>query len=142
MTNDGRNKSIKSEIMLKASSAWNGIPYTPYGSGDPELTVLRIKIPAGAKLPWHIHPHPNAAYIISGQVTIEERNGKAETFTAGQVVPETIEAEHMGTAGDTPVEVIAFYAGIKGTPISVPVGQTASGRQASIPDKVLMQGNW
>jgi quercetin dioxygenase-like cupin family protein len=112
---------IKTETLLKTTQSWNGTSYGPYDQGEPEIMVTRITLEPGAKLPWHIHPHPNAVYIVSGQITIEDREGRKETFSAGEVVPETVNQAHMGMAGDSEFLAIAFYAGIQGTPISVPI---------------------
>jgi quercetin dioxygenase-like cupin family protein len=110
---------IKSETLLHSSSAWNGVPYEAYSKGAPEVSVLRITIPPHSKLKWHTHPMPNAAYIISGELTVEEPSGnKKRHFVAGQVVPETVNTLHRGVAGDQPVVLIVFYAGVKGMPLA------------------------
>jgi quercetin dioxygenase-like cupin family protein len=68
---------------------------------------------------WHTHPMPNAAYIVSGEITVEEPGGKEKQhFVAGQVVPETVATVHRGVTGDQPVVLIVFYAGVKGMPLA------------------------
>jgi quercetin dioxygenase-like cupin family protein len=110
---------IKSETLLHSSSAWNGAPYEAYSKGAPELSVLRITIPPHSKMKWHTHPMPNAAYVVSGEITVEEPSGNSKRhFTAGQVVPETVNTLHRGVTGDQPVVLIVFYAGVKGMPLS------------------------
>ncbi|MCU1258573.1 MAG: hypothetical protein JWO80_1458 [Bryobacterales bacterium] len=110
---------IKSETLLQSSSAWNGVPYEAYSKGAPELSVLRITIPPHSKMKWHSHPMPNAAYIVSGEITVEEPSGNSKRhFTAGQVVPETVNTLHRGVTGDQAVVLIVFYAGVKGMPLS------------------------
>jgi quercetin dioxygenase-like cupin family protein len=111
--------NIESETLLRSSSAWDGTPYEAYSKGAPELSVLRITIPPHSKLKWHTHPMPNAAYIESGEITVEEPSGdKKRHFVAGQVVPETVNTLHRGVAGDQPVVLIVFYAGVKGMPLA------------------------
>jgi quercetin dioxygenase-like cupin family protein len=64
---------------------------------------------------------PNAAYILSGELTLErKRDGKKQHFAAGQAVSETVDTPHRGITGDEPVIVIVFYAGIAGTPLNSP----------------------
>jgi quercetin dioxygenase-like cupin family protein len=109
---------VKTETLLRASSGWNDAPYTAYSAGTPEITVLRITIPAHASLPWHAHPMPNAAYIVSGEVTVETKDGLKRHFAAGEVIPETVDTVHRGTAGDQPAVLLVFYAGVKGMPLS------------------------
>jgi quercetin dioxygenase-like cupin family protein len=110
---------ITSETLLHSSSAWNGVSYEAYSKGAVELSVLRITIPPHSKLKWHTHPMPNAAYIASGEITIEQQGGnKKRHFVAGEVVPETVNTLHRGITGEQTVVLIVFYAGIKGMPLA------------------------
>src|SRR5215472_19361275 len=68
-----KQADMKSETLLHSGSAWNGVSYETYSKGAVELSVLRITIPPHSKLKWHTHPMPDAAYIISGQITIEQK---------------------------------------------------------------------
>ncbi|RYD25586.1 MAG: cupin, partial [Lysobacteraceae bacterium] len=66
------NDETTSTVLIKTTSSWNDVRYDHYPSGQPELTTVRMTIPAHAKLPWHSHLMPNIAYILSGQLTVEE----------------------------------------------------------------------
>lgn len=111
--------AIQKEVLSSGSASWDGTPYTAYPAGAPELTVLRITIGPHATLPWHSHPIPNAAYVVSGELTVEKKEtGEKKILTAGQVLPELVGQVHRGTAGDQPVVLIVFYAGSKGVPLS------------------------
>ena len=61
---------------------------------------------------------PNAAYIVSGEVTVETQDGVKRRFVAGEVIPETVDTVHRGTAGGEPAVLLVFYAGVKGMPLS------------------------
>jgi quercetin dioxygenase-like cupin family protein len=81
--------------------------------------VLEISIPPHSKLNWHTHPMANKAYIVSGEITVEELGGtRKQHFVAGQVVAETVNTLHRGVTGDQPVVLIVFYAGVKGMPLA------------------------
>lgn len=111
---------VSKDLLLQTTSSWDGVPYA-YPAGQPEISVLKITIPAHEALQWHIHPMPNAAYVLSGELTIEERDtGKKDVLKAGQVLPEVVNTAHRGLAGDEPVVLIVFYAGAKGMPLSKP----------------------
>lgn len=111
--------AVQSETLLRSGASWDGTPYTAYPQGAPELTVLKITIPPHSSLPWHTHPMPNAAYVLSGELTVEKKeNGQKKVLTAGQVLPEMVDALHRGTTGDKPVVLIVFYAGVKDMPLS------------------------
>jgi quercetin dioxygenase-like cupin family protein len=111
--------TVQSETLLSTESSWDGVPYAAYPSGKPQLSVLKITIPPHSQLKWHKHPIPNAAYVVSGELTVEEKDsGKKQHFVAGQVVPETVGTVHRGVTGDSPVVLIVFYAGAKGLPLA------------------------
>jgi quercetin dioxygenase-like cupin family protein len=110
------------EILVQSDHSWNGKPYTHYPAGKPELTVIKLVIAAHTALPWHTHPIPNAGYVLSGALTvIDKDSGKRQTFTAGQAFTESVDDVHHGMSGDEPTTLILMYAGTAGTPTSVPV---------------------
>lgn len=109
---------VKSETLLRTNAAWDDVPYRSYPKGVPELTVLRITVPARGELRWHTHLMPTAAYVVSGEITIEAKGGLKRHFTTGQVIPETVGSVHRGVVGDRPAEFIVFYAGVKGMRLS------------------------
>jgi quercetin dioxygenase-like cupin family protein len=109
------------ETLLRTSASWDGAEYHGYPPGPAELTVLKITIPPHTTLPWHKHPMPNAAYVISGELTVEKaEGGKTRHIVAGEVLPEMVDTRHRGLTGDAPVVLIVFYAGVKGMPLSQP----------------------
>jgi quercetin dioxygenase-like cupin family protein len=109
-----------SEVLLKSTASWDGKAYAAYPAGQPEMTVLKITIPPKTSLPWHHHPVMNAAYVVSGQLTVEKQeNGEKKLLGPGQVLPEMVGSIHRGTSGDEPVVLIVFYAGAQGTPLTI-----------------------
>jgi quercetin dioxygenase-like cupin family protein len=115
------NGGTTSTILIKATSSWDDIRYETYPAGQPELTTVRMTIPANAMLHWHRHLMPNIAYIVSGQLTVEEKaTGRKATYRAGQAFAESVGNVHRGIAGTEPVVVIVTYAGSQGQPLSVP----------------------
>ena len=109
-----------SEVLLKSTASWDGKAYAAYPAGQPEMTVLKITIPPKTSLPWHHHPVLNAAYVVSGQLTVEKQeNGEKKLLGPGQVLPEMVGSIHRGTSGDEPVVLIVFYAGAQGTPLTI-----------------------
>ena len=100
------------DVLAKSTASWNGKPYTAYPGTQPQLTVLKFRIPANTALPWHTHPFPNAGYIISGQLTIEDKaTGKKETFKAGQAFTESVNDPHRGVSGKVPTVMVIVYSG-------------------------------
>jgi quercetin dioxygenase-like cupin family protein len=113
--------SAEVETLARSSTSWDGKPYVAYPTGQPELTVLKLTIPANTVLPWHRHPIPNAAYVLSGEITVEDAAGlKRRSFVAGQAFTESVDEVHHGRTGPAPVILVVTYAGTAATPTSVP----------------------
>jgi quercetin dioxygenase-like cupin family protein len=116
--------SVSVETLLKAGASWDGTPYERYPDAAPELTVLKITIPPRTVLPWHHHPMPNAAYVVSGELLVEKRDGgQTIRLAAGDVLPEMVNGVHRGVTGNGPVVLIVFYAGARGLPVSETLGK-------------------
>lgn len=91
-----------------------------YPQGQPEITILRISIPAGAQLDIHSHPVINAGVLISGELTVMTTDGKTLELKAGDPIVEVVNTLHYGiNQGKVPAEIIVFYAGVIDTPITV-----------------------
>jgi hypothetical protein len=69
---------------------------------------------------------PNAGYVLSGELTLEGRDGVREHFVAGQAITETVDRIHRGVTGQAPVILIVFYAGAPGLPLSQPASDLGS----------------
>jgi quercetin dioxygenase-like cupin family protein len=84
--------------------------------------MLKLTIAPHTALPWHTHPEPNAGYILSGALTIQDKkSGKTITLHAGEAFAETVHDVHRGVNdGDVPAVIIVTYAGVVGMPTSVP----------------------
>ncbi|KAB0493776.1 cupin domain-containing protein [Pseudomonas vancouverensis] len=110
---------ITREILLRTSQSWDGTRYISYPDAAPELTVLKLVIPANTQLPWHSHPIPNVGYILSGELLVEDQNsGQTRRIKQGEAVAEMVNITHRGVTGDKPVELVVFYAGSKGIPLT------------------------
>jgi quercetin dioxygenase-like cupin family protein len=109
------------EVLLQADHSWNGDAYTHYPTGRPELTMLKLTIAAHSNLPWHTHPFPNAAYVLSGTLTVHDKiSGKTKVFHQGEAFAESVDDIHRGETGDEPVVLLVTYSGTPGVPTSIP----------------------
>jgi quercetin dioxygenase-like cupin family protein len=115
-----QESQIKVEQVLQTAQSWDGSRYTSYPTGQPLVTVLRITIPPNTTLPWHHHPMINVGYVLSGHLTIEKRDtGERIVLHAGEALAETVQTAHRGFTTDEPVELVVFYAGQVGSPLSI-----------------------
>ena len=106
--------------LIKATQSWDGKILPAYPQGKPEITILRISIPAGAQLKTHSHPVINAVVLISGQLKVVTKDGKTLHLKAGDPFVEVVNTLHYGiNQGKVPAELIVFYAGVINIPITV-----------------------
>jgi len=111
--------AVEKQILLQSTTSWDGTPYQAYPQGKPELTLLKLRIPANTVLDWHSHAMPNAGYLLSGELIVETRDtGKTVTVRPGDAMAELIGTQHRGRTGALPAELIVFYAGSPGMPLA------------------------
>jgi quercetin dioxygenase-like cupin family protein len=110
----------KVEVLAKSAKMWDGSPLPNYPTQSPEITLLKVTIPAHTQLPMHKHPVINAGYLLSGELTVISEEGAELTLKAGDTLIELVDKWHYGkNDGDEDVELIVFYAGSKESPITV-----------------------
>ena len=69
---------------------------------------------------WHEHPVINAGVLLKGQVKVTTADNKVLHLKAGDPIIEVVHKWHYGiNDGNTTAEIIVFYAGVVGTPITV-----------------------
>ena len=112
--------SAQKDVLLKTTSTWDRAEYKKLKIKKPEVTVLKIVFNVGEELPMHKHDLVNIAYVKKGTLTVITDNKQEITLHEGEVLPELIGKYHYGkNTGNEPVELIVFYIGEKGTPLSV-----------------------
>jgi quercetin dioxygenase-like cupin family protein len=106
--------------LAKSCLSWDGAQLPTYPEGRPEITILRIVIPAGATLEKHKHLVINGGVLLKGELTVQAEDGKILRLKAGEALVEVVDTWHYGkNEGVEPAEIIVFYAGVEGTPITV-----------------------
>jgi len=57
--------------------------------------------------------------VLSGNLTVITEHEKTLQLKAGDALIEVVNTWHYGkNSGDTPVEIIVFYAGVEGKPVT------------------------
>lgn len=108
------------EQLAKSTKSWDGETLPKYPQGQPEITILRIKIPAGTKLEIHNHPVINAGILIKGELTVVAENNKTLHLKAGDSIVELVNKKHYGrNEGTETAEIVVFYAGVENKPITI-----------------------
>ena len=112
--------TVTVDVLAKTSSSWDGRVLPDYTKGKPEITMLRITMPQGVQLPLHKHPVINAGILLKGELTVVTEDNKTLHLKAGDSIVELVNKWHYGkNEGNKPAEIIVFYAGILGTPITI-----------------------
>jgi quercetin dioxygenase-like cupin family protein len=112
--------AVRSDVLAKTGFSWDGSRLPVYPKGSPEITILRIKIPPGIKLPFHKHPVINAGVLLSGELTVVTEDNRTLHLKAGESIVEVVDKWHLGkNEGDKTAEIIVFYAGVAGMAITV-----------------------
>ena len=112
--------AVKVDVLARTSSSWDGGTLPGYAKGKPEITILRIKIPQGIQLPLHKHPVINAGVLLKGELTVVTQDNKTLHLKAGDSIVEVVNKWHYGiNKGNESAEIIVFYAGVQGSPITI-----------------------
>lgn len=112
--------SSEKEVLLKTTNTWDNTEYKKLKIKKPEVSVLKIVINVNEELPMHKHDLVNIAYVKKGTLTVITDDNKEITIHEGEVLPELIGKYHYGkNTGNEAIELIVFYIGEKGTPLSV-----------------------
>ncbi len=115
-------KTSETEVITlsKTSTSWNSTALPNYPDGQPEVTILKIIIPPKTKLELHQHPVINAGVLLKGELTVISETNDTLYLKAGEPIVEIVNQWHYGkNEGSIPAEIIVFYAGIKGMPITI-----------------------
>lgn len=119
-THRNHGAGIKTDVLLKTTRSWDHSLLPTYPQGQPEISILKIEIPPGMQLPLHQHPVINAGILLKGKLTVETEDGKFLYLKEGDTIAEVVDKWHHGkNEGDEPVEILVFYAGVEGKPITV-----------------------
>ena len=112
---------IHVDVLKQTTSSWDGSALPKYPTGQPEVTILKIRIAPGARLPWHKHPIINGGVLLHGKLTIYAEDHRSFHLSAGDPFVEEVNKWHYGAnEGTETAEVIVFYAGEPGVPLSIP----------------------
>lgn len=106
--------NVASITLVKSAQSWDGSSLPSYPKEAPEISVLKITIPAHTKLPLHKHPIINAGYMVKGSLKVVTDENKTLQLKAGDALIEVVDKWHYGVnEGDEAVEIVVFYAGTK-----------------------------
>jgi quercetin dioxygenase-like cupin family protein len=113
-------RKIRSTQLLKTRYSWDGTLLPTYPAAQPEVSMWRITVPPGVGLAKHKHPVINAGILTKGELTVRTDSGKTVRLKAGDSIAEVVNTWHYGkNEGKTTAEILVWYAGAEGVPITV-----------------------
>ncbi len=116
----GDENGIMVPELARTSKSWDGAALPGYPEGMPEITVLRITVLPGIKLPLHTHPVTNARFMLEGGLTVTTEDNEVLYLGEGEVVIEVVDKWHYGqNEGDKPAVIVVFYAVTPDKPITI-----------------------
>ena len=105
--------------LIQTSKGLSGESFN-YLEGEPELRLLRVKIPVGLKTPIHKHPSPMLIHVTRGK--LKHVRGKViNTFRAGDVFVESNNGgEHyVKSIGKKPAILHVGVISVVGVPTAI-----------------------
>ncbi len=122
---EGYAKQIQVTPLFSTTKTASGQPIAYPKTDSPQVTAVTVEIPPGAETGWHQHPFPCYAYILSGELTVEVKGGKAHKLQAGEALVEVVNTTHNGiNKGSKPVRLVMFATGEKGKPFTVHIPES------------------
>ena len=112
--------AANSETVIQTDSHWNKQVIKPIHIEHPQITMLRITIPAGEKLAMHKHPILNIGYLTKGELTVRSENGDVLVLKPGDPIVELVDVWHYGeSTGSEDAEIVVTYVGDKEDSLSI-----------------------
>lgn len=100
--------TIGARVILDATATGTGQPIVlPQGRVRAIVTI--VEIPAGYAPGYHKHPYPRYAYVLSGQLDVQDERGGTRHYATGDFFIETLGGWHRPhVVGDTPVRLLVI----------------------------------
>ena len=112
--------AANSEKVIQTQTHWNQQPIKPIHIDHPQITMLRITIPAGEKLAMHKHPILNIGYLTKGELTVRSDKGDELVLKPGDPIVELVDTWHYGeSTGKGDAEIVVTYVGEKDDDLSI-----------------------
>ena len=112
--------AANSEKVIQTTAHWNQQPIKPIHIDHPQVTILRITIPVGEKLPMHKHPILNVGYLTKGELTVRSEKGDVLVLKPGDPIVELVNEWHYGeSTGTEEAEIVVTYVGDKDDDLSI-----------------------
>jgi len=94
--------------IARATKTVTGQPIT-LPLGPLEVVASIYTLAPGVKLPEHKHPYQRYAYILQGELMVQQADSSSRVYHAGEFVIESVDRWHFGaTVGAVPVKLLVI----------------------------------
>lgn len=94
--------------IARATKTATGQPIT-LPQGPLEVVASMYTLAPGVRLPEHKHPYQRYAYILEGQLMVQQGDSASRVYHAGEFVIESVDRWHFGaTVGAVPVKLLVI----------------------------------
>ena len=94
--------------IARATTTATGQPNT-LPQGPLEVVASIYTLAPGVRLPEHKHPYQRYAYILEGQLMVQQGDSSSRVYHAGEFVIESVDRWHFGaTVGAVPVKLLVI----------------------------------
>ena len=115
LAQDYKNVEVSKVLVSSVTSNGNQVKYLQ--TGQPEVTVLVVRVPPGGSTGWHQHPVPVYAYMLEVTLNVEIKGGQTYIFKKGDAILEVMNTLHNGyNSGSETATLVVFYTGAVGVP--------------------------
>ena len=109
---DAIDTSVLVKKLKETETTWDKAKIGAVHIENPKVTVLKIRIKAGEKLPLHKHPVLNIGYMLQGELTVYTETGQKIIIKKGDALVEVINQWHYGeNTGSTDAIIVVSYLG-------------------------------
>ena len=132
--------AIKTTELIRTSQSWDGARLPNFPNGKPELRIVRLDFPVGAKTGWHHHTVINYGIVQQGELTIVCQDGSEKTFREGEPLVEVVGTIHRGeNRGPKPIILNMFYFSSPGQEITIQHPELEHEEKSSVQPTIAKQ---
>lgn len=88
--------------------------------GPIQVVASIYSLAPGARLPEHKHPFQRYAYVLEGELTVQQAQTSSRVYHAGDFIVESVDGWHFGAAAGTgPVKLLVIDQAPPGADITI-----------------------
>ncbi|MGD9540901.1 cupin domain-containing protein [Methylocystis sp.] len=88
--------------------------------GPTQVVASIYSLVPGARLPEHKHPFQRYAYVLEGELRVQQADASSRVYRAGDFIVESVDGWHFGAAAETgPVKLLVIDQAPPGAEVTI-----------------------